>query len=168
LLIPNRKKKKQLSVTQKKNLKKISKFNKKVLKETLPDDFLLEKIQNNISILKQPENGTILFTEKTSDDNLFFGALYCLITLVFYTIFSMACKLFSFYFLSNCFDVLLPILRESPHDSIFNFFGSQVLLTLFRHLFFVEVTNYLPSKGPFYTFDNTNDNIDLLQLLLLL
>lgn len=168
MLLPKRKKKKQLTVTQKKNLKKISKFNKKVLKESLPDDFLLEKIQNNISILKQPENGTILFTEKTSDDNLFFLVLYCLVTLVFYTLFKISCNLFHFYFLSNCFDVLLPTLKESPHAPMFNFFGSQTLLTLLRHLFLVEVTNFSVSKDPFYVFYHTNDSIDLIQLLLLL
>lgn len=168
MIISNYKKKKQLTTTQKKNLKKISKFNKKVLRESLPDDFLLEKIQNNISILKQPENGTILFTEKTSDDNLFFGVLYCLVTLVLYTIFKMSCGLLNFYFLSNCWHILLPILQESPHKPMFNFFGSQVLLTLFRHLFLAEITDCSLSKKPFYSFSSTNDSIDLLQLLLLL
>lgn len=66
-----RKKQKNLTALQRKNLKKISKFNKEVLRESLPDVFILEKIQNKVPLRHEANNPLFLAPKITKDDSLF-------------------------------------------------------------------------------------------------
>lgn len=122
LVNPLSKKKKNLTELQRKNLKKISRFNKEVLRDNLPDVFLADKIQNNLPLRHESSLPSFLSLRLTSDDKLFIAFLYFFSFFLGYTFFKL---LFSII-IQLCFEEsskeLIPLFKTRTYIPIFNFF----------------------------------------------
>ena len=120
------KKRKNLTDLQRKNLKKISKFNKEVLQESLPDIFILEKIQNNMPLRHEANNPLFLSTKITKDDNFFLLFLGIMCTFSFYTGITSALKYIKLEYFSSVFPQLVYLFTNTSYFPTCRLFGSTL------------------------------------------